>query len=445
MAGLAAAHDLVQAGHDVTVLEASDHPGGRVCTLRDFDGFTEGVTAEAGAMFLPASHANTIKYAKLLNMPLQPVTGQGVPVYFLQGQRIPLEPNVHIQWPVNLTALEQQAGLQDMIEAYAAPNVTQLGNPQDPHWPPKSLKPLDDMTYSEYLQSRGASPCAAAIIGQRYHCLYGDGIDTCSALFQLRDSDLEATHNSTGSFFVQGGNDLFPEALAATLGDRVTYQAPVYGISHRRAGVTTFFEQDGLRQQLTADHLVCAIPFAALRERVKVDPPFSPAKREVIRDLPNTSVARVFLQMKEQFWIAQGFNGAAFTDLPIMSIYPSYEPQPDGKGILSCYAAGPQARAITAMAEPERIEFVLDQVAKVFPEAPQYFEAGVSKCWDEDEFARGGYIWCRPGQMTRFVPEAPIPEGRVYFAGDHTSAFPGWIEGAIQSGLRCSQEIQCAM
>jgi monoamine oxidase len=445
MAGLAAAYDLVQAGYDVTVLEGSDHPGGRVCTLRDADGFTDGVTAEAGAMFLPQGHTNTIHYAKLLNLTLQPVTAPGVAMYYLRGQRIPQQPNATINWPVYLTALEQAAGLPAMVKAYAAPNLKELGNPLEPHWPPKYLEHLDHLTYSEYLQSRGASPCAAAIIGMRYHCLYGDGIDACSALFQLRDADLETTHNGGGSFYVQGGNDLYPKAFAAKLGGRVTYNAPVCAISQSAAGVTAFFDQGGERRRLAADHLVCAIPFAVLRERVTVDPPFSAAKQEVIRELPNTSVARVFLQMKEAFWTAQGLNGAAFTDLPIMSIYPSYEAQSGGKGVLSCYAAGRQARYITAMSPAQRIEFALDHVAKVFPEAPKYFEAAAVKCWDEDVFARGGYIWCRPGQVGRFVPLAPLPEGRVHFAGDHTSAFPGWIEGAIQSGLRCSHEIQSAL
>jgi monoamine oxidase len=44
----------------------------------------------------------------------------------------------------------------------------------------------------------------------------------------------------------------------------------------------------------------------------------------------------------------------------------------------------------------------------------------------------------------RFRPVCPLiakPEGRVYFAGEHTSPWIGWMQGALQSGLRAAREI----
>jgi monoamine oxidase len=58
LAGLSAAYGLTQAGHDVTVFEAQTRPGGRVLTLRA--PFSDGLYAEAGAMFIPDSHYLTI-------------------------------------------------------------------------------------------------------------------------------------------------------------------------------------------------------------------------------------------------------------------------------------------------------------------------------------------------------------------------------------------------
>src|SRR5215218_5686877 len=46
LAGLAAAYELTQAGHEVTVLEARSRAGGRVQTLRE--PFADGLYVEAG-------------------------------------------------------------------------------------------------------------------------------------------------------------------------------------------------------------------------------------------------------------------------------------------------------------------------------------------------------------------------------------------------------------
>ncbi len=68
LAGLVAAHELTQAGHDVTVLEARMHPGGRVLTLRK--PFSDGLYAEAGASRIHVTHGLTLKYVKSFGLEL---------------------------------------------------------------------------------------------------------------------------------------------------------------------------------------------------------------------------------------------------------------------------------------------------------------------------------------------------------------------------------------
>ena len=50
--------------------------------------------------------------------------------------------------------------------------------------------------------------------------------------------------------------------------------------------------------------------------------------------------------------------------------------------------------------------------------------------------------WFRPGQMTAYWPHMTTPEGRVHFGGEHTSPWPGWMQGAIHSGLRTAREVE---
>lgn len=73
------------------------------------------------------------------------------------------------------------------------------------------------------------------------------------------------------------------------------------------------------------------------------------------------------------------------------------------------------------------------------------FEGGVSKCWDEDEWARGGTSFYKPGQMTALLPDVARPEGRIHFAGEHTSVWiDGWMQAALESGKRVAREISAA-
>ena len=81
----------------------------------------------------------------------------------------------------------------------------------------------------------------------------------------------------------------------------------------------------------------------------------------------------------------------------------------------------------------------------IIPEIRQYFEGGISKLWDEDPWARGASSWYKPGQMSELWPHVPGPEGRVHFAGDHTSAWIRWMQGALESGNRAAREVSEAV
>jgi monoamine oxidase len=93
------------------------------------------------------------------------------------------------------------------------------------------------------------------------------------------------------------------------------------------------------------------------------------------------------------------------------------------------------------MSASERTAFALRYIEQVYPGIGQHFERAASKCWDEDEWARGAYAWFRPGQMQSLLPAIARPEGRLHFAGEHASAWPGWMQGALESGVRAAREI----
>ena len=69
LAGLSCAFELIQAGVEVTVLEARPRLGGRVISYRDI---VPGKVVEGGAEFIGANHPAWINYAKTFGLELMP-------------------------------------------------------------------------------------------------------------------------------------------------------------------------------------------------------------------------------------------------------------------------------------------------------------------------------------------------------------------------------------
>ncbi len=65
----------------------------------------------------------------------------------------------------------------------------------------------------------------------------------------------------------------------------------------------------------------------------------------------------------------------------------------------------------------------------------------MSKVWLPDPWAGGAAAIPSPGQMTTLCEGIDRPEGRVHFAGEHTSRWTGWMQGALESGLRAAREV----
>jgi monoamine oxidase len=373
LAGLSAAFELTQVGHDVTILEAQTRPGGRACTIRQ--PFSDNLYAEVGATSIADTNTLTIKYARLFGLELDSwdTPPELQDVLYIRGQRVRRTTGIEPDLPFALPPNEKRLGRAGLLKKYAAPVYAEIGDITDPNWPPASLWKYDRMSYIEFLRSRGAS--AEAIARMSVFGIWGDGLSTVSALMVLRDD--ASFEGATADFHIRGGNDLLPRAFADRLKEKVFYGCPVVKIEHNNGGVRVMFQRRTEYHTLSGDFLIVAIPFATFR-RIEVSPRFSAPKQRAIEQLPYYSVARVSLQARKKFWIEQGLTGNVFGDLAIGSVLDISSGQAGPRGVLQNYADGPQARQICAMNEQGRIDFVLGEVEKVLPGIGDNFEAGFS-------------------------------------------------------------------
>src|SRR5215203_4973237 len=327
LAGLSAAYELTQAGHDVAVLEARTRPGGRVHTLRD--PFAEGLYAEAGAARIPDHHHFTLKYVELFGLTLDPFQPtDSPPVYYVRGRRIRVTPGQKVDWPYDLTAEERALGVSGMRQKYVWSMLGELGDVTDPRWP---------------------SPEAVALLSVGG---VDDRAETWSTLFMLRN---QALNRKLNRFYkIRGGNDLLPKAFAARLADKIHYAAPVVRIEQGAQGIKAIFQHAGSYRTLTGDYLVCAVPFG-VQKNIEVSPAFSVEKQRAVEQLPYLSASKIFLQSRKRFWAGEGLSGFGTTDLPIGQVWDATYRQPGVRGILQAFPISLHSRRATAMSEDERI------------------------------------------------------------------------------------------
>jgi monoamine oxidase len=349
MAGLVAGYELIQLGHDVTILEARMRPGGRVHTLHE--PFSDGLYAEAGAARIPDNHDLTLKYVKLFDVPLEPM------------------------YPARLSSLLFDRG-------------------------PRREVPIGGFTEA---------------LGQTLGVELG-GLPT---RWQK----------------IKGGTDLLPKAFAQRLANKIQYGSPVVRIQQDAKAASVVFLHAGTPQTVSADRVLCTIPFSVLRN-IELHG-FSERKLDVIKRARYDAVSRVYLQTRNRFWESKGLNGFAFTSNAVEIWAPTWS-QPGPRGILMTYARPGEAERITNLKESERITTTLTELDEIFPGLRTNFEGGATKCWLDDEWARGawGFVGFRD-----FGDATSAESNRIHFAGEHLSQWSSWIQGALASGLRAVKEI----
>jgi monoamine oxidase len=234
---------------------------------------------------------------------------------------------------------------------------------------------------------------------------------------------------------VKGGNDNLPKAFAQRLSSKIHYGSPAVKIEQDAASARVTFLEKGVRQTMTADRVLCAVPFTVLRN-VELPSSFSQRKLDIIKKLEYANVSRVYLQAKKRSWEEKGLNGFALTNDAVEIWQPTWN-QPGPRGILMTYNRPGQAERIAAMKESERINSTLTQLGQWFPGLQENFERGVSWCWNEQEWSRGAWSFVGP----RDIVAASSAEGRIHFAGEHLSRWASWMQGALDSGAQAVKQI----
>jgi monoamine oxidase len=438
IAGLVAAFELMRQGHEPLILEATHRVGGRVKTLRDF---APGLYAEAGAMRIPRVHDLTLAYCDLFGLELRPfVMGNPKTIVYINGQRMTVEEaDAH---PENLPF--------DLADHEKGKTWTQLWNEATSEFKQQYeaggrdsldglLRDYDQYSIREFLVMRGFSEGALELYG----------------VMSFRESNMNAAvveqlREIVGKSFedmqeIAGGMDRLPNAFYEHVKQYVRFGAEVTAIQQDPNSVTVHYRGPAGRASVTGDYAICALPFSVLRDIEVLGTAFSRPKQKAIRELNYNASGKILFQTRHRFWEWEDgiVGGTTVTDLPIRRIcYPSFSDPNDERGtLLASYTWGQDALRWGAMDAESMIEQALEDVAQIHPSITTEFEVGAVQDWYGDPYARGAFALFEPEQQTRLQESITAPEGRIHFAGEHTSLYHAWIQGALESGIRAAKEV----
>jgi monoamine oxidase len=429
LAGLRTADLLRKAGTPVIVLEARPRAGGRVVTVRA--PFDEGLHAEAGPTRFAGAHGSVLRAARAYKLPLVPLAVSGAdltavngkPASTLQGQRA---------WMLALKPDEQMMTPAQLLDRYVGELPRELGDPNAARTAFARWEAYERVTWPEWLRSRGASPDAVKLM-----TVGGDSREV-SALYVLRQYAM--LRASTQRYTIGGGMDRLPAALGASLAGIIRYNAPVIRVERQSARFRVDYREGAAVKSVVASRVVFAVP-ASTMQQIEMKPRLSRLKEQATAQLSYYDGVRFLLQVKRPFWKAAGLSGSARTDRATETWDAANDQPASSRGILGATAAGTMVGRVPGMTTEATLSAGVDLVADAFPGIRSEFEKGAVHRWSAEPWTRGAFAVYRPGQMTTLMPVLASAEGGLHFAGEHTSAWTGWMEGALESGERAAREV----
>ena len=426
-AGLACADQLKRRGADVTVLEASDRPGGRVFTDRQF---IPGKNVELGGEFIGSNHPTWLAYVKKYKLKLDELAeSEGDTALLLGGQLVPIE---------RADALFEEV---DKAQAELIAMSTSI-DPIRP-WTSKNAKELDATSFHDAIARMKISDDAKRLIAFLEEADQGVPTEKMSLLCYLallNGHGGKDYYEITEDYRLAGGNDGLATAMANALREHVVYKSVAVAIERRTDGVTVK-TNDG--KSYDADAVVVAIP-PSVWNTIQFAPKLDPALRPQMG-----SNVKLLTAVDKPVWEETKRSPDLESDGLINLTWISADGKggPDDPIGFTFFSGGKYSEKLRGITPPnERVRQAVASVAPAYPGLSDHIKKDRFMDWPSHPRAKASYSFPAPGQVTAFGPALVdgINDGLspLRFAGEHTAyGFIGYMEGALSSGVRVAKDL----
>jgi monoamine oxidase len=432
LAGLSAAYDLHRAGWHVTALEARDRVGGRVYSIRNF---SNGLVAEGGGEFIDQHHTRMLAYAKEFKLSLGEVgSWQGQ-----SGDWGAYEGKAGQQHDTKVWGFDFGNEYEKMWSALAE-LAKEVPDPANPNAAPNA-KILDKQTAAGWINAQAVHPLARKAFADHIRSEYTCEPEYFSLLDLARNAALyySTPHSHSTTYRVIGGNDQIPHVIASLLPD-VRMPAEVTSIHNTAEKVSVTYKQGDSFQTISAAFAVLAIPLTTAR-LIEFNPPLPALHHSMVNEVSYGAITKVLIEYRRRFWKDMGWNGRLATDQHIVQTWEATSHLDNEHGIITAYTGGAPGAKLSAISNEERTKLAVSVIEKIFPGSSDHIENTATVAWVNEPFTRGSYMALSPGQVTKHWETLFRPAGRLFFAGEHTTIYQGFMEGAVESGQRAAKNI----
>lgn len=420
-AGLACASELTGLGLRVTVLEARDRVGGRVQSLPIGP---RAKNTEAGAELIGSNHPCWMALGRRFDLEFQDVPDdEGLEAPIVLGGR-------------RLTRAESERVWVEMDVALSALNTLAETIAADEPWTSPDARTLDLQSVAQWIDARNLERDVARAIHAGTSA--NNGVSTArqsllAMLAQVKGGGLERYWSESEVYRCRGGNQRLGLELARTLpSDSVHLSTAVASIAHTADGVRVT-TSDGAC--FDADFVVLATP-PPTWGRIRLDPGLEVG----LAPQMGTSVKYVS-GVDRRFWRESGIGQYALGDGEAAVTWDPTSGQDDGdEAALTIFASADAAETSRARSSESRRAHYERELDLYFPGFAAHVTTTRFHDWPSEKYSGCGYSFPSPGEVTSVLPRLRAWHGRIAFTGEHTSsAFVGYMEGALESGLRTAR------